>query len=113
MALQVKSTVGVVIIQILNSKNIVVVNKTAFGRLDAKTQKAVMAAAKKAEARGWASSRNETSKMVAVLKKNGIKVLDPSAKLKSDLQAIGKTMTAEWAQKAGAEGAAIIKAYGK
>ncbi len=94
-------------------KNIVVVNMKAFGRLDAKTKKAVMAAAKTAEARGWKSSQAETSKMVAALKKNGIKVMDPSAKLKSDLQAIGKTMTMEWSKKAGAEGAAIIKAYRK
>ncbi len=41
-------------------KNVVVVNKKAFSGLDAATQKAVMDAAAKAEARGWQMSMAET-----------------------------------------------------
>lgn len=94
-------------------KNITVVNAKAFAKLDKATQDAVMAAAKAAEARGWKASMAETDAKIAVLKKNGMKVLAPSAKLTSDLQAIGKTMTSEWAKKAGSDGTAILDAYKK
>jgi len=93
-------------------KNIVVVNKKAFARLDSTTQAAVLAAAERAEARGWQASRDETDKMVKILGENGMKVSAPGSGLKSGLQAIGKTMTDEWAGQAGADGAAILKAYG-
>jgi TRAP-type C4-dicarboxylate transport system substrate-binding protein len=92
-------------------KNVVVVNKKAFARLDAKVQNAVLEAAKRAEISGWQASRDETDKMVAALKKNGILVSPPSAKLKGQLEAIGVTMTDEWAAQSGAQGAAILKAY--
>ncbi|MHA1568982.1 MAG: TRAP transporter substrate-binding protein [Alphaproteobacteria bacterium] len=92
-------------------KNVVVVNKKAFRRLDKKSQAAVLAAAKAAEVRGWAASATETSTKIAILKKNGMKSIDPSGALVSGLKKIGKTMTDEWAKAAGADGAAILKAY--
>ncbi len=94
-------------------KNVVVVNKKAFARLDKKAQNAVLEAAKKAETRGWAASRAETKKMIAALKKNGLNVNEPSPALMAGLKKIGKTMTEEWVKKAGADGAAILKAYRK
>ncbi len=92
-------------------KNVVVVNKKAFRRLDKKSQAAVLAAAKAAEVRGWKASATETSTKIAILKKNGMKSVDPSSALVSGLKKIGKTMTEEWAKAAGADGAAILKAY--
>ncbi len=92
-------------------KNIVVVNAKAFRRLSAEEQAAVLAAAKTAESRGWAASQAETDAKIAVLKKNGMKVEMPSPTLKAQLAKIGEQMTAEWLQKAGADGEAIIKAY--
>ncbi len=94
-------------------KNIVMVNKKAFAKLDAATQKAVLGAAKKAEARGWDMSKAETDTKIATLKKNGIKIITPSAGLMSSLKDIGKTMSSEWSKKAGAEGAMLLKAYHK
>ena len=41
-----------------------------------------------------------------------MKVSAPGPALKSGLEAIGKTMIDEWAGQAGADGAAILKAYG-
>ena len=35
----------------------------------------------------------------------------PSDQLKSDLEAIGETMTNEWLEKAGEKGAAVVEAY--
>lgn len=94
-------------------KNIVVVNKKAFQRLDKATQKAVTDAAAKAEDRGWKASVQETETQMAVLKKNGMTVADPSAELKAGLKKIGATMTADWAGKAGADGKSILDAYNK
>lgn len=92
-------------------KNIVVVNKKAFARLDAKTQEAVLKAAKTAEQRGWQASKAETDAKIKILRENGMQVHTPSAKLMKGLQDIGKTMTDEWANKAGPKGTAIVNAY--
>ncbi len=92
-------------------KNMVIVNARAFKRLDSKMQKAVMKAAAAAETRGWKMAEAETDAKTAILAENGIKVTKPSARLKADLQAIGKTMTDEWAKEAGDIGKKILSAY--
>ena len=93
-------------------KNVVVVNKKAFAKLDPATQDAVLAAAEAAEARGWQASMAETDAKMKVLRDNGMIVGDPGAALRAGLEKIGATMTAEWAEKTGADGAAILKAFG-
>lgn len=94
-------------------KNITVVNTRALRRLDPAARAALMAAAEAAEKRGWAASKKETADKMAVLKKNGMTVSAPSATLMDGLRKIGATMTADWKKAAGADGAAILKAYGK
>jgi TRAP-type transport system periplasmic protein len=94
-------------------QNIVIVNKDAWAKLDAGTQKAVLAAAKEAEARGWKTSESENQRYVKTMAEKGIKVMKPSAKLSVEFEAIGKQIASEWAQKAGAEGDAILKAYAR
>ena len=92
-------------------KNIVVVNKRALRKLDDKTRAAVLAAAAKAEARGWEMSKAETATKTKILKDNGIIIVTPSDNLMAGLRAIGDTMLADWKKAAGDEGAAILKAY--
>ena len=94
-------------------KNVVVVNKKALARLDAKTRKAVLDAAAKAEARGWKSSQAETDEKIATLKKNGVSIMTPSDGLMASLKDIGKTMGKEWVAKAGADGKALLDSYAK
>ncbi len=94
-------------------KNMVIVNAKAFAKLPEDQQKAVMEAAKKAEERGWKMSMKETQDKLDVLKKNGMVIVTPSAELMNGLKEIGKKMTADWAQKAGADGKAILDAYMK
>ena len=94
-------------------QNMVIVNKDAWAKLDAATQKAVLAAAKTAEERGWKTSEAENQRYVKTMAEKGIKVLKPSRKLSVEFEAIGKQIAAEWAQKAGAEGQAILKTYAK
>ena len=93
-------------------KNVVVVNKRALASLDDKTRQAVLAAAAKAEARGWKQSMAETDEKIAVLKKNGVMIVTPSDGLMASLRKIGKTMSSDWAKKAGADGKALLDAYG-
>ncbi len=94
-------------------KNIVVVNTRAFQKLDADIQQAVLTAAANAEKRGWEMSRKETSDQIAVLKENGMKVVEPSEELMAGLKKVGDEMLAEWKEAAGAEGEQLLQAYGK
>ena len=94
-------------------KNVVVMNKKAFRRLDKDVQDAVLASAKKAEARGWEMSKAEAATKTAILKKNGIKIVKPSTALMDGLKAIGAKMMNDWTESAGDAGAAILSAYAK
>jgi len=94
-------------------KNMVVVNKAAFDKLDKATQAIVVAEAKAAEDAGWAASQTVQTETLAVLAKNGMTVAPPSAEFKAELAGIGKTMAAEWEAKAGADGKALLAAYHK
>ena len=92
--------------------NVVFVNKAAFGKLDAATQKAVLSAAQAAEKRGWQTSESENDGYKKTMASKGIKIMTPSAKLAAEFADIGKKMIGEWSAKAGPEGEAILKAYG-
>ena len=61
---------------------------------------------------GWRMSEEENSANIKLLASKGVKILQLSPQLSAEFQEIGKKMTAEWAAKAGPEGAAILKAYG-
>ncbi|MCI2393737.1 TRAP transporter substrate-binding protein [Aliiroseovarius sediminis] len=92
-------------------KNIVVVNKRSFRRLDDATQTAVLDAAAAAEARGWDMSRAETEAQTAVLAENGITVVEPSDELMTGLREIGAQMLESWKTDAGETGEALLNAY--
>ncbi|MDH3741253.1 MAG: TRAP transporter substrate-binding protein [Hyphomicrobiales bacterium] len=94
-------------------KNIVVMNKRAFQRLDKATQEAVLAAAAKAEERGWAASMAETGEKTKGLADNGIKVAPPSDELLAALIQAGETMTNEWLEQAGDAGKRLVEAFRK
>lgn len=92
-------------------KNVVVVNKSAFRKLDKATQDEVLNAAAAAEKRGWEMSQAENTKQISVLKENGITVVTPSPELMTGLKAAGATMLEDWKKTAGAEGETVLKAY--
>lgn len=94
-------------------RNVVFVSKEAFDRLTDAQKKALLEAAKAAEARGWEASAAETADKIKALAANGIKIIQPSPALKQGFAAIGKTMAGEWENTAGADGKAILEAYGK
>jgi TRAP-type C4-dicarboxylate transport system substrate-binding protein len=92
-------------------KDIVLMNRRSFLRLDDDVQAAVLAAAARAEARGWEMSAEETVVKTRMLADKGMAVREVSAEFGAELIAIGEIMTAEWMAKAGADGAAVIEAF--
>ncbi|KZN13887.1 TRAP transporter substrate-binding protein [Marinomonas sp. TW1] len=92
-------------------KNIVVVNKRAFRRLDKDTQSAILEAAKNAEALGWEKVAERAASDKAKLAANGMQVSDPSPELLNELQAIGATMIEEWKAEAPKEVGDILTRY--
>ncbi len=94
-------------------KNVTFMNKAAFEQLDKPTQEALLKVAAAAEARGWWRSQDKTKWYGEQLAARGLKVLPPSAALKTGLQRIGERLTGEWLTKAGADGQAVIDAYKK
>ena len=94
-------------------KNAVLMNKAAFDKLDDATKKVVLAEAAKAEALGWAEAEKLSAGFLETLAKNGMKVQPPSPKLAGEYKELGKKLTAEWLEKAGADGKAVVDAYNK
>ena len=92
-------------------KNMVVVNQAAFRGLEPGVREAVLAAAQRAEERGWAASKRETDEKIAVLEDNGMTIIMPGDGLMDSFRAIGGTMTEEWAARAGEAGRTILEAY--
>ncbi len=94
-------------------KNGVIVNLKSFNALDPATQAAVAKAAADAEARGWKISQEKNDEYKKLLTEKGMKIHTPSPKLMADMQQVGTLMLADWQKAAGAEGVAIVDAYGK
>lgn len=92
-------------------KNIVVVNKRAFRRLEESVQQALLDAAAKAQVRGWEMSKAETTTQTAALADNGLDVQQPTEELMNGLRSIGATMLDEWKKESGEGGVAIISSY--
>lgn len=92
-------------------KNMVIINAKAFNGLSKEAQAAVMEAAERAEKRGWAASKEETDAKIAIMRDNGIKISEPSEALMKRLKEVGDSMTAEWLERAGADGKKLIEAY--
>lgn len=92
---------------------IVIANKRSLMSLPAPQRQAVLDAGKKAEARGWAQAREMTAKLTQTLASKGINVQPVPQAIAAELNKIGAAMAAEWSQKAGADGAKVLEAYGK
>jgi len=92
-------------------KNMVIVNKRSFKRLDKSMQAALLTAAAAAEKRGWEMAINETEIKNKELMEHGVKVVAPNPELIKALTVVGDQMSKEWADEAGAEGKALLSQY--
>jgi TRAP-type transport system periplasmic protein len=94
-------------------KNAIIVNRKAFDALDKPSQDAVLKAAADAETRGWSLSQSKNEWYIAELKKKGMSIQKPSAKLQADVKQLGSIMLSDWLKKTGQDGVTIIDAYTK
>ena len=92
-------------------RNYMLVNLEAWNGLDESTQNVVNGCASVAEYAGDWRSIEYTGFTLGKLAENGMSVTPPGEQLAAELREIGATMTAEWLEKSGAEGQAIIDAY--
>lgn len=94
-------------------RNFVIANKDVWTALDDKTREGIMGCAATAEKDGITMSIAANDAALATLEKNGMKVLDPSEKLAKELHEIGGKIAADWKEKAGDAGKAVMDAYAK
>jgi TRAP-type C4-dicarboxylate transport system substrate-binding protein len=94
-----------------HSMNVVIANETAFTRLPADVQTAVLEAARRAEVRGWKMSEEVSAKQIQVLKDKGMTVADASPEFRGQLEKIGVTLTEEWMKRAGDVGQTVVRRF--
>ncbi len=94
-------------------KNAIIVNRSAFDKLDKPAQEALLKAAAEAETRGWKLSQEKTAWYLDQLKKNGMQVLPPTPTMVAEFEKVGDALVDDWVKQAGPEGKAILDAYRK
>jgi TRAP-type C4-dicarboxylate transport system substrate-binding protein len=94
-------------------KNMLVVNRKEFDRLDKATQSLVVKLAQEAEHKGWERMRRYNQESIDILAKNKMTIVTPTPQLMSDMRKIGDEMVADWLKQAGADGKEIIDAYNR
>lgn len=92
-------------------KNMVFINKKHWRRLDEDTRTQILAAARKAEARGFQMSQAVDAENLKTLADHGVVISRPSPALKTKLSAVGKEMARRWAKETGSAGQNILAAY--
>jgi len=92
-------------------KNMVIVHKGAWNKLDSATQKLIMSEAAIAEKKGWELSKKGNVADKKALADAGMKVGKVNADLQKHFQKVGSTMAEEWKKKAGDRGASVLAAY--
>jgi TRAP-type C4-dicarboxylate transport system substrate-binding protein len=96
--------------QAMYPKNVVIVNERALRRLAPDLQQALLAAAAKADAKGWAEMQAATAAQTKMLADNGIQVAPPAEKFLAQLREVGAKLTEDWLKKAGPDGQKIAAA---
>ena len=92
-------------------KNMLVVNRKEFDKLDKATQAVVVRLATEAEKKGWERMRAFNDESLAILAKNKMTIVTPSPQLMGDMRKIGDAMVADWLKQAGADGKEILDAF--
>tara|TARA_B100000427_G_scaffold323720_1_gene327648 strand:+ start:809 stop:1780 length:972 start_codon:yes stop_codon:yes gene_type:complete len=92
-------------------KNMVIVNKDAWNKLDSATQKLIMSEAAIAEKKGWDLSKKGNVADKKALADAGMKVTKVNSALQKHFQKVGATMAEEWKKKAGDRGSSVLAAY--
>lgn len=94
-------------------RNYIFVNKDVWDDLDKSTQSIVKGMAMLAEQAGTARAQQLSDWYISQLAANGMKTQAAQGQLLTDLQEIGKTMTAEWEAAAGDNAKKILSNFNK
>ena len=92
-------------------KNMVIVHKGAWNKLDSATQDLIMKEAAVAERKGWDLSKKGNVADKKALAAAGMQVGKVNSELQKHFQEVGATMAGEWKKKAGSRGASVLAAY--
>jgi TRAP-type C4-dicarboxylate transport system substrate-binding protein len=92
-------------------RNYVMVNSDAWKGLSDANRNVVLGCAELAEYAGTWRAKEYTGFTMQGLRDGGMMVQPAGEALMGELRAIGETMTAEWLEAAGEQGAAIVDAY--
>jgi TRAP-type transport system periplasmic protein len=92
-------------------KNAVIVNSQALSKLSATEQRALIGAAKAAEARGWQLSRSAAQDALGALKANGVKVEAMPPNLEREFTRLGERFSREWIREAGAPASELFTTF--
>ena len=92
-------------------KNMVIVHRGAWNKLDSATQELVMKEAAVAERKGWDLSKKGNVADKKALAAAGMQVGKVNSELQKHFQEVGATMASEWKKKAGSRGASVLAAY--
>jgi TRAP-type C4-dicarboxylate transport system substrate-binding protein len=92
-------------------KNMIIVNKDAWNKLDSTTQKLVMSEAVIAEKKGWTLSKKGNTADKQALADAGMTVSKVNSALNKHFKEVGATMSKEWASRAGSRGQSVLAAY--
>jgi TRAP-type C4-dicarboxylate transport system substrate-binding protein len=92
-------------------RNMVLVNKDAWEGLDETAQQALQDCAAQAGEAGTAESQRLNDWYKEQLAANGMTIAQPGDQLRTDLEQIGQTMTAEWLEATGEAGKEIVDSY--
>jgi len=92
-------------------RNYVFANLDAWEGLSQANRDVILGCAALAEYAGTSRAKEYTQFTLGELAANGMTVTPPSDQMAAELKEIGETMTAEWLEDAGDEGAAIVERF--
>ena len=92
-------------------KNMIIVHRGAWNKLDSATQELIMKEAAVAERKGWDLSKKGNVADKKALAAAGMQVGKVNSELQKHFQEVGATMAGEWKKKAGSRGASVLAAY--
>lgn len=95
----------------MHPKNAVFVNEGEFRRLPVDVQKVVLDVAAEAETRGWQMMEAADRENLAIMRQNGMEIIQPSPELMASFRNVSQSLVADWVKRAGSDGAALLNRY--
>jgi TRAP-type C4-dicarboxylate transport system substrate-binding protein len=92
-------------------KNMIIVHRGAWNKLDSATQELIKKEAAVAERKGWDLSKKGNVADKKALAAAGMQVGKVNSELQKHFQEVGATMAEEWKKKAGSRGASVLATY--